>query len=291
MRYEGTVYRPWPEAESILLQVTIGCSNNKCTFCTMFQDKKFRMRPIEEVYEDIETLKRYYPDAQSIFLTDGNVMVLKSSYLLKVITRIKEVFPHMQNIALYSELNDFRRKSVEELKALKEAGLSMAYCGLESGDPVVLEKIKKGMTPEQAIEGMAKAKEAGIKTLLSFIFGLGGKERSRVHMQETVKLLNILKPEEIAPMALAIQPGSVLAQELKNGEFTQATPRQILDEEIYLLENMEEFETYYWGDHGNNMVPQKGMWPYARRQFMKNIDHADKNHPALKNEVLHTFAW
>ena len=291
MRYEGKVYRPWTEANSILLQVTYGCSNNNCTFCTMFSDKKFKVRPIDEVFEDIEGLAKYYPDAESMFLVDGNAMVLKTSHLLKIVEKIKATFPHLQNLALYSELNDLRRKSVEELTQLREAGVTMVYSGLESGDPVVLEKIKKSMTVEQAIEGMEKAKASGIRVLLSFIFGLGGTERSRVHIEETTKLLNILQPEEIAPMALAIQPGSVLGDELRAGEFTQATPRQILEEEKHLLENMGDFECYYWGDHGNNMAPQRGMMPYNRENFLKKVNLAFTTHPAIDNEVLHTFAW
>lgn len=291
MKYEGKVYRPWIEADSILLQVTIGCSNNNCTFCTMFDDKKFRKRDIEDVFKDIEELKIYYPNAESIFLIDGNVMVLGTSYLLKVLKKIKETFPQMKNIALYSELNDLRRKSVNELKKLKKAGLDKAYIGLESGDPLVLKKIQKGMSVDQALEGMQKAKEAGINVLLSFIFGLGGKDRSREHIVETTRLLNIMKPEEMAPMALTVQPDSILEKELNNGEFTPATPAQILEEERYLLENLEDFETYYWGDHGNNVLPQKGHFPLLKNKFLQNIENLTKTSPLIKEERLRTFAW
>ena len=291
MKYEGSVYRPWMEADSILLQVTIGCSNNNCTFCTMFTDKKFRKRDIEDVFNDIEDLSKVYPHAESIFLIDGNVMVLGSKYLIKVIKKIKETFPNMKNIALYSELNDLRRKTVEELKQIKEAGLDMAYIGLESGDPQVLENIQKGMSVDQALEGMQKAKEAGIRVLLSFIFGLGGKYRSKEHMLETTRVLNIMKPDEIAPMALAVQPNSVLEQEVNSGEFTLATPAQILEEERYLLANLDEFETFYWGDHGNNIVPQKGFFPLLKNRFLKNIEKEIEKNPIIKEEVLRTFAW
>lgn len=291
MKYEGSIYRPWIEADSILLQVTIGCSNNNCTFCTMFADKKFRKRSLEDVFKDIEELYSYYPNAQSIFLTDGNVMVLGTNYLLKVIKKIKEIFPNMKNIALYSELNDLRRKDIEELKALKLAGLDKAYVGLESGDSKVLEDIQKGMTPEQAIQGAAKAKEAGITVLQSFIFGMGGKYRSKEHIKETTRLLNIMKPEEIAPMALAVQPQSVLEQEVNSGEFVLATPAQILEEERYLLENLEDFEMYYWGDHGNNILPQKGHFPLMKNRFLKNIENEIKNNPIVNEETLRTFAW
>lgn len=202
MQYEGKIYRPWPEANSLLIQTTLGCSNNQCTFCNMFRDKKFSIRKLEDVYQDIEEARDMYKNIESIFLIDGNVLAVGTSYLVKVLEKVKETFPENKRIALYAGLNDFRRKSVEDLKKIKQAGLTMAYTGLESGDPVTLEMTKKQMTPEQAIAGMKNAKEAGIEVLLSFIFGLGGKHRSKEHIVETTKLLNILQPEQIAPMAI-----------------------------------------------------------------------------------------
>lgn len=292
MRYEGKVYRPWIEADSELIQVTIGCSNNNCTFCTMFDDKKFRTRPIDEVYKDIEELRATRAKVESIFLIDGNVMVLATKYLLKVIGKIKELFPEIKNIAMYSELNDLKRKSVEELISLKQAGLDKVYSGLESGDEIVLQKIQKGMSVDDAIEGMKKAKDAGIEVLLSFIFGLGGKDRSKEHIEETTRLLNIMQPQEIAPMALAVQPNSQLADEIKSEKFIQATATQVYEEEKYLLENLEDFETYYWGDHGNNIAPQKGHLPLLRKHFLENLNEAFyKSKYIKKDEPLHTFSW
>ncbi|SDW11909.1 Radical SAM superfamily protein [Lutibacter oricola] len=290
MNYEGKVYRPWMEANSLLIQVSIGCSNNNCTFCDMFTDKKFRRRSFEDISKDIEEARRVYPSVKSIFLIDGNVMVLKTEFLLQVVTKIKETFPELERLALYSEYNDFRRKTVDQLKQLKEAGVDMAYVGLESGNSVVLENIKKKMTFEQAVEGAAKAKEAGIEVLASFIFGLGGKYRSKEHIEETVRLLNIIKPEQIAPMALAIQPGTELEREVNAGEFVQASPMQILEEEKYLLENMD-FETYYWGDHGNNISPMRGPFPNAKDAFINEINKEIETNPVTKNEILETNPW
>lgn len=290
MTYEGKVYRPWMEANSLLIQVSIGCSNNNCTFCDMFTDKTFRKRKIEDIFADIDKARKLYPSVKSIFLIDGNVMVLKTEFLLQVVTKIKETFPELERLALYSEYNDFRRKTVDQLKQLKAAGVDMAYVGLESGDAVVLDKIKKKMSFEQAVEGAAKAKAAGIEVLASFIFGLGGKYRSKEHIEETVRLLNIIKPEQIAPMALAIQPGTELEREVNAGEFIQATPMQILEEEKYLLENMD-FETYYWGDHGNNISPMKGPFPQVQNMFLNQINTAIKTDPVTKKEILETFAW
>lgn len=278
------------EGGSLLIQTTIGCSNNKCTFCDMFREKRFGVRKLEDIYKDIEEAKRLYGQVEDFFLIDGNVMVMKTDFIVSVLTKIKEVFPESKKISLYSQYNDLARKSVEDLKKIKEAGLSLAYVGLESGDAQILEDVKKGMTPEQAIKGAAKAKEAGIRVLVSIIWGLGGKERSKEHILATTKLLNILKPEELAPMALAIQPGTELEEQVNKGEFIQATPLQILHEEKYLLENMD-FETFYWGDHGNNIVSIKGNLPKMKVQFLNQVNYAIQSHPVTSEDVLTTFSW
>ena len=290
MHYEGKIYRPWPEANSILIQTTLGCTHNKCTFCDMFREKRFGVRKIEDVFKDIDEARDLFPHVSSVFLIDGNVLALKTGTLLKILEKITATFPECRKISLYAGLNDLRRKTVAELTRLKEAGLTMAYTGLESGDSVTLKRIRKGLTPEQAQQGMANAKAAGIEVLISIIFGIGGKERSGEHIFETSRLLNILQPEELAPMALTIQPGTELAREVEDGEFLQATPLQILEEEKYLLENLT-FDTYYWGDHGNNIVASKGRLSEFREQFIAKIDHAIAAHPVTKEKVLKTYAW
>ena len=291
MNYEGKVYRPWMEADSFLIQTTIGCTHNKCTFCDMFREKRFRFRKLEEIYKDIEEAREVIRYLPSIFLIDGNVLALKTDFLLQVLNKITSTFSECKQISLYAGLNDLRRKSVAELTQLREAGLTKVYTGLESGDTVTLERIKKGVTPAQAKEGMAHAKAAGIAVLISIIFGIGGTHRSRTHIVETTNLLNLLRPEELAPMALTIQPGTILQRQVESGEFAQATPLQILEEEKYLLEHLEDFEMVYWGDHGNNIETLKGMLPHQRDFFIHRIEHAIAHHPVTRQEVLQTSPW
>ncbi|CAM3820643.1 radical SAM protein [Parendozoicomonas haliclonae] len=292
MRYEGKIYRPWPEAESVLLQVTLGCSVNTCTFCSMFRDKTFSIRELDAIFQDIEGLRRYYPEVKSLFLIDGNVLVIPTDKLLKILNKITDTFPEIENIAMYAGFNDLRRKSVDELKALKAAGLCMVYTGLESGDPVIIERInKRGMTHDRIKEGMAKAREAGIRVLASFIFGLGGRERSREHIEATTRLLNEIQPDEIAPMALAIQPGTEMEDDIRTGRFLMPSPLQVLEEEQYLLDNLEDFPCYYWGDHGNNISPMRGMLPQNRNAFRERIAFHIANNPVTKKEVIETYAW
>ena len=290
MYYEGKIYRPWIEANSLLIQTTLGCTHNKCTFCDMFREKRFRIREQQDIFRDIDEARRTFPHIGSIFLIDGNVLALKTPFLLKILEKIRSTFPECRKISLYGGLNDLRRKSVEELTELREAGLTMAYTGLESGDPQTLELINKGLTPQQAEEGMAKAKAAGIRVLVSVIFGIGGKQRSREHIMATTGLLSILKPEELAPMALTIQPGTILANQVASGEFIQATPLQILEEEKYLLENID-FATMYWGDHGNNILSSKGMLPEFQQLFLQRVIQAMSSHPVTEKEVLLSSPW
>lgn len=291
MNYEGKVYRPWMEVDSFLIQTTIGCTHNKCTFCDMFREKRFRIRDIEDIFKDIDDARKYMRNVRSIFLIDGNVLALKTDFLLKILDKVTATFPECKKISVYAGLNDLRRKSVEELKQLKEAGLTKVYTGLESGDAQTLELINKGLTPEQAQKGMAHAKVAGIEVLISIIFGIGGKERSKEHIVETTQLLNILQPEELAPMALTIQPGTILEQQVESGEFIQATPLQILEEEKYLLENLEDFEMVYWGDHSNNIATLRGMLPSNRDFFLEKVDQAIAHHPVTGQKVLQTTPW
>ncbi|WP_163132193.1 radical SAM protein [Agarivorans sp. Alg241-V36] len=291
MHYEGKIYRPWMEAKSVLIQTTLGCSNNQCTFCTMFDDKRFKVRDLEAIFKDIDEARLMHHKVESIFLIDGNVMAMRTDKLLKILDKVKVTFPELKHLALYSGFNDFRRKSISELKELRSAGLTTAYSGLESGDPIVLERIKKGMTREHAIKGMEMAREANIQVLASFIFGLGGKDRSIEHAENTTSLLNIMQPDAIAPMALAIQPGSELERELHRGEFVLPTPLQILEEERYLLENMDDFPCYYWGDHGNNIASMRGVWPEVRQSFLQNINQHISHNPMAQKNAIETYAW
>ena len=290
MQYQGKIYRPWMEANSVLFQTTLGCAHNRCTFCSMFDDKRFTVRDIQDVFDDIVQARRTYPSVKSVFLTDGNALAMKTDHLLSILDRVSQTFPECERISLYAGFNDFRRKSSAELIALRKAGLSKAYVGLESGDPVTLSRIKKGLTPTQAQEGMAKAKAAGIEILASVIFGLGSAERSAEHIAETVKLLNALQPEEIAPRARTIQPGTKLERQVESGEFVQVTRRRMLEEEKLLLENLD-FKTFYWGDHANSIVPARGPLPQSKATFLDRIDDALAQCPENSSDVHLAQPW
>ncbi len=189
MRYEGSIYRPPSEAYSLLIQVTIGCSHNTCTFCTMFKDKKFRVRPIKEVLEDLEMARRTYPVVEKIFLCDGDALCLSNEKLMQILTRISELFPECKRVSVYGTARDINRKSDVELKELLDAGMEMIYMGAESGSQEVLDKIHKDVTVREQIDAVKKAENVGIKTSVTFISGLAG-------LGETYLLLENAMPKK-----------------------------------------------------------------------------------------------
>ncbi len=290
IEYKGKIYRPWMEADSLLIQVTYGCSHNSCTFCTMFDDKKFGVRALSDIYRDIERAGELYQGVESVFLTDGNVLVLSSSKLLKILHHIKTHLPSCQRVAMYASFTDLRKKSVEELRALGEAGLDIVYVGLESGDADILRRVKKHLTPAQALDGMAHAKEAGLAVHCSLIFGLGGREHSKAHIEATASLLNQLKPEEISCLSLSVQPCSELEKEVQAGRFTPVSPLQLLQEEKYLLEHIT-FPTLYWGDHANNLVSKRGYLPERQEEFIQILAYAIEHHPLSKANSYSPRPW
>lgn len=290
MEYVGKIYRPWMEAESFLLQVTHGCSHNTCTFCTMFDDKRFRIRPLDAILREVQEAGQRYYGIRSVFLIDGNVLVLKTEMLLKILEAIRQYIPSCERVAMYATFNDLRRKSVQNLKDLCAAGLDIVYAGLESGDPEILKRVKKNLTPEQALEGMAHAKEAGLAVHNSIIFGLGGQQDSQRHIEMTTDLLNQLRPEEISTLSLSIQPNSELEKELIAGTFEPVTPLQFLQEELYLLEHIQ-FPTLYWGDHGNNIVAKRGYLPEHQAEFVQMLKDAIAHHPMSKAAAYHPSPW
>lgn len=230
MRYEGDIYRPPSEAYSYILQITIGCAHNKCTFCGSFKDKKFRIRKIEEVYEDLEMARKYYRHIEKIFLADGDALVLKNSYLMDVLNRIRELFPECQRVGIYGRAHDILRKTDEELLELKANGMGIIYVGVESGNPEILKKINKGETREELIEAVRKAEALGIETSLTFLSGIGGRAMWRENAVDTGTMISEMEPTYASFLTLMIVPGTPLHEEYLKGEFELLTPEEVLKE-------------------------------------------------------------
>lgn len=257
--YSMPLYRPPSEARSLIIQVTEGCSHNKCRFCYMYKCKQFRLKSQEELKEHIEWLKTRYQEPERIFLADGNVLCLKTEKLIELLNYIKGEFPTAKRISSYSGPLDITRKTDEELKLIHEAGLELLYMGVESGSDKVLAIMQKGVNQQQMIEAGQKAIKAGFKFSCMIISGLGGTEYMEEHALESAKVISSINPHYFSLLRLVVEEESELADDIRQGKFHLLTPMQVLDENIMMLENMELKDCIFRANHVSNYVNQAGV--------------------------------
>lgn len=256
--YSMPLYRPPSEARSLIIQVTEGCSHNKCRFCYMYKCKQFRLKSEEEIKEHIKYLKTFYQEPDRIFLADGNVLCLKTEKLIELLNYIKNEFPMVQRISSYSGPLDLIRKTDEELRLIHEAGLDMLYMGVESGSDKVLSMMQKGVNQQQMIEAGQKAVRAGFKFSCMIISGLGGTEYIEEHALESAKVISAINPHYFSLLRLVVEEESELAEDIRLGKFHLLTPLQILDENILMLENMELNDCIFRANHISNYINLAG---------------------------------
>jgi len=278
MRYEGTVYRPPSEAGSLIIQLTIGCARNTCTFCAMFKDKKFRVRKLDEVVADLIDARQYYKDykIRRIFLADGDALIVKTDDLLYILEKIHELYPECERISAYGAPADVIMKTDEELKRLKDAGLDMVYMGAESGDDVVLRDVKKGATSAEIEEAGIKLKKAGMIVSITLISGLGGRTRVREHAINSAKLISAIKPEYVGFLTLIVEPGTELYKDYREGKFELLTPSEVMQELKIFIENVDSEGTVFRANHASNYVPLKGTFNKDNEMMLAQIDAAEK---------------
>ncbi|MHC4516352.1 MAG: radical SAM protein, partial [Planctomycetota bacterium] len=199
MRYEGRLYRPPSEARSYILQATIGCSWNKCTYCDMYRDKEFRLRELDQIFEDLDLAWQVHgPDVEKVFIADGDALVMPMSHWRPILERIGELFPDARQVSCYAMATNVQEKSPAELQELRDLGLSLLYIGPESGDPQVLKRIAKGNTFENHVEAAEMARQASMKLSVIFLLGAGGIERSEEHARASARLATAMDPEFLA---------------------------------------------------------------------------------------------
>lgn len=277
MRYEGIVYRPPSEARSLIVQVTIGCAHNACTFCTMYKDKKFRIRKKEEVLEDFQSAFDTYGDnIQRIFLADGDALIVKTADLLDILHFIKKTFPSTERITSYGTPGDILRKSEEELKALAEAGLQMVYMGAESGDAVTLKDINKGVTREEVIEAGRKLKRCGIKSSITLISGLGGRARKAEHAIESAKLISDIQPDYVGFLTLMLDESTEIYQKIASGGMELLTPDEVVEEMRLFLSNVDSPGTVFRANHASNYVILKGNLNDDIDRMLQQLDEVEE---------------
>lgn len=253
------VYRPPSEARSLIVQVTIGCAHNACTFCTMYKDKKFRIRKKDEVLEDFRIAYDTYGDnVHRIFLADGDALIVKTADLLDILHYIKELFPSAERITSYGTPGDILRKSEDELKALAEAGLGMVYMGAESGDEVTLKDINKGATREEVIAAGQKLRRCSIQSSITLISGLGGRARKVEHAVGSARLISEIKPDYVGFLTLMLDESTQIYQQISSGEMELLTPEEVVEEMRLFLSNVDSQGTIFRANHASNYVILKG---------------------------------
>lgn len=280
MKYEGMVYRPPSEARSLIIQVTIGCAHNKCTFCTMYKEKQFRVRRMEDIFRDLDEMAGYYGDIPlRIFLADGDALVLSNEKLTAILDHIREKFTGVQRITSYATAKDILRKSVKELKELKAKGLDMVYVGAESGDPEVLKAVKKDVTCEELIEASKKLKEAEIDLSLTLISGLGGRARRDEHALRSAELVSAIKPEYLGFLTLMLEEPAEILQPIRSGEFELLRPEDILEEMRLFLKHVDSEGTVFRANHASNYIILKGNLNRdipSMLSYLSVIEHSGK---------------
>ena len=280
MRYDSDLlYRPPGEWKSYLLQCTIGCSNNQCTFCGMYKEKKFRIRPTQEILEDIDMARDYYgPGLQRVFLMDGDAIIIPTQELLKILEKLYTAFPRLEKVTLYAGPRSTLAKSPEELRQLHQAGLSRAYLGVESGSDQVLSFIRKGVDAKQMLLAGQRLVEAGIDLWVTVILGMTGARGEggnwEEHILSTAKMINAMKPRHLSAMTFAPAKGTPLGEDVLAGRFQVCSPDHILEECRLLIEHLDVDPLHFTSNHASNYLPLKGGLPEDREKFLSLIDQA-----------------
>jgi len=286
MNYVGDIIRPPSEASSIIIQVTVGCSHNKCTFCGAYKDKSkmFRIRSNEEITENLAFAAQYCTRQKRVFLADGDVLILSQKRLLTLFKQIKKSLPQVNRIALYGNAKAIRSKSVQDLKELKERGLHRIYMGLESGDNDVLAFVKKGETAESMIEAGQLVKEAGIFLSVTVLLGLGGRSGSIRHAQESARVLNRMQPKQIAALCLMPLTNTELGENYKKGTFQLPDAKEILIELRELIQHIDCDPVQFMANHASNYLPLSGRFGRDKPDMLESIKQALAGNKSLVQE-------
>ncbi|MCQ2550998.1 MAG: B12-binding domain-containing radical SAM protein [Clostridia bacterium] len=285
MRYYGDIYRPPSEAYSLIIQVTYGCTHNKCSFCTMFKAKKFKVRDEKEVIEDLDMARRYYASVDRIFLADGDALCLSNRRLLPILDHIKRTFPECERVTVYGRATDALKKTDEELRELRDHGVTMVYLGAESGSDKILKQINKGETVEELIAGVHKLEDAGIKTSVTFINGIAGLEDWQEHAIETGKMISKMNASYVSLLTLMLDPRAPIMEDINSGKLTLLTPEQVLGETYLMLKHAHPTkECIFRSNHASNYVSLRGNLPVDNERMMDMLKRAMENTGLIKDE-------
>lgn len=286
MHYSGSVYRPPSEAHSLIIQVTVGCSHNKCAFCNMYKDKKFSITPMEQVRDDLRWAREQYSRVERFFLADGDALILPTAQLLEILDDIRSLFPECSRVSTYASPKSILGKTPEDLSALHAAGLDFAYLGLETGNDPLLKKINKGVTVAQQIEAGQKLKAAGLTLSVTAINGLAGSNGDwQAHAVDTAVALNAMHPDFIALLTLRVYTGTPMAEWIASGELVQPTPMELIRETKLFLEHIDCPGAVFRSNHASNYLVLAGTLNQDRERLLHECDEALRGDAPLRRFV------
>ena len=288
MKYEGVIIRPPSEANSLILQVTVGCSHNKCTFCPAYKAKRFRIKSFDEIKEDIDEASIHVHNLRRVFLADGDALIIPQPKLLEIINYLRKKIPKLQRIGIYGNAKSVLRKNVDQLKELKEKKIGIIYLGIESGDEETLKNVHKGVTYEKMVEAAQRVKAAGIKLSVTVLLGVAGASRSMIHAKETARILTDIQPDYVGALTLMIIPEAPLCKMVEEGKFTLPSPFELLKELRTMFAESDLHNCLFFSNHASNYLPIKARLPKDKDASLKLIDQvlSSDNEALLKPEYL-----
>lgn len=273
------IYRPPSEANSLILQVAVGCSYNRCTFCHSFLSKSFRIKSFEEIKEDIDEVSPYGPILR-VFLADGDALVIPQKDLVQILSYLKLKIRGLERVGIYANAVDVLKKTTDELKELKSLGLGIIYLGLESGNPEVLRRVKKNATVDQMVRAAKRVKEAEILLSVTVLLGIGGVELSHAHAEDTGKVLSEMDPDYVGALSLIVVPGTPIAEEIKTGRLVLPTPFELIRELGTMIANCQFTQCFFASNHASNYLPLRIRMPKEKEKALKLIrDVLEKKGP------------
>lgn len=270
MKYEGMIIRPPSEAASLLLQVTVGCSHNKCTFCSTYKGKKFRIKKFDETEEDILEAGNY-GSIERVFLCDGDALIIPQSRLVEILKSIKNNIKGVRRVGTYANAKSILRKTPDDLIELQNLGLKIVYLGIETGSEELLRKINKGVNYEQMVEAGHKIKEAGITLSVTVLLGIGGSEKSVEHAMDTAGILTSIDPDYVGALTVMVVPGTPLYEKYISGEFMLPDTFGFLEELRLIIANSDFTDCFFTSNHASNYLPIRARMPLEKEKTVKMI--------------------
>ncbi|MGM0452949.1 MAG: radical SAM protein [Thermodesulfobacteriota bacterium] len=286
MHYEGMVIRPPSEANSILLQVTVGCSHNKCTFCGTYKGERFKIKSDDIIMEDIAFAAKNCKRQNRVFICDGDALIIPQKRLIKILTEIEKQLPWVERVSLYANTKGIKMKTVEELKELRDHNLQLAYMGLETGDDETLKNIRKGASAARMIEMGQKIRSAGIRLSITVLLGIAGRQRSQTHAKATGEVLSAIDPEFVGALSLMLIPGTPLHDDYEAGKFELPGSNEMLAELRTMFAHTDLSNGLFHANHASNYLPVRARLPEDKEKILHQIDEALAGKVALRPEFL-----